>query len=41
MAWRENLTCDTLAEAVQELADTLSNVDLARKATMVLKLISK
>jgi hypothetical protein len=38
MAWRDNLTCDTVAEAVEELADTFTAVDLARKSTQVQKL---
>ena len=38
MAWRDNLTCDTVPEAVQELAKALAMADLARKSTLVLKL---
>lgn len=38
MAWRDNLTCDTVSEAVQELAKALAMADLARKSTLVLKL---
>jgi hypothetical protein len=32
MAWRDNLTCDTVAEAVEELADTFTAVDLVGPA---------
>ena len=37
MAWRSNLTCDTVDEAKQQLAAALKNVGLARKAKLIAK----
>ena len=36
MAWQNNLTCDTVEEAKQELATALQNVSLGRIAKQVL-----
>ena len=35
MAWRSNLTCDTVKEAKQQLAGALKSVGLARKAKQI------
>ena len=35
MAWRDNLTCETVEEAGRELIDVFKRIDLARKSTLI------
>lgn len=39
MAWRNNLTCDTLVEAAKQLASVFKKIGLARKAKQIFLLI--